>query len=599
MKFSARPHSLRFFTAVLIGLFGLAGAAAFPAQASISPEEEVLKLSKLLKPIPDEQWNEIAGTKVSEMYQVNQGDTLYDISKRLFGDARFWPKIWAMNNGKILNPHQITPGRTIAFMSGTGNSLPSVAIQGLGPNIPGETSGPTQGQAPDPRTSYQSDPVLSKGRSGEWKNLKRQTWENINLTLPPEVDPQGFDSRNKIRFKVNTGFELDAIATSGKIPYIGELSGSRADHPNVSAGDTVFIDSEQGLQIGETYAVTQEPQYLESEGPESEKDGVEESKKREGYSYLVLGKVKILSVKDHQYVGTVIASKYPIPRGSGLMRVPPRIQNLSPVPGPNAVEGRVLMNRSFSGYETAQNKQVIIDRGTRDGVRPGMIFRNYQAKDSITKSELKRSNSLVNADIMIIQSSDEFSSGIVLRSLSPIHEREKVTLMMDVSHLRTRAGGPVGIIDVDKGRNGQNSNELDSLDSDLDEGLRSDEERELKQLEKWEKNPDKSAPSATPSPDASAPPLTEPLPDEKAPSETPPNEASLDLALPELAPELPPAPEDTPKRAEPLEIPKNGSGTKDELDSILDSNTQPSETLPVPAPAPESVPADPSFDPPL
>ena len=98
-------------------------AAAFPAFAStpVNPEQETLEIAKHLKPIPDEQWKNIAGDKISEKYEIAKGDTLYDISKRLFGDSKYWPKIWALNNGKILNPHLILPGHTINFVPGTGN----------------------------------------------------------------------------------------------------------------------------------------------------------------------------------------------------------------------------------------------------------------------------------------------------------------------------------------------------------------------------------------------------------------------------------------------------------------------------------------------
>ena len=97
------------------------------AVTSLTPEQETASIAKTLRPIPDDQWKEIAGARITESYSVTQGDTLSDISKRLFGDAKYWPKVWAINNGAITNPHYIVPGKSVAFLPGTGTSLPPSA----------------------------------------------------------------------------------------------------------------------------------------------------------------------------------------------------------------------------------------------------------------------------------------------------------------------------------------------------------------------------------------------------------------------------------------------------------------------------------------
>ena len=88
------------------------------ASPTESPEEEVHRIARMLKPIGDAEWKEIAGEQIAGKYEIHAGDTLYDVSKRLFGDSRYWPKIWALNNNTILNPHLIRPGNLVAFMPG-------------------------------------------------------------------------------------------------------------------------------------------------------------------------------------------------------------------------------------------------------------------------------------------------------------------------------------------------------------------------------------------------------------------------------------------------------------------------------------------------
>ena len=121
---------------MLLSIFAL---TAIAARAMVT-DSEVLRISKNLKPISDQEWSQIAGPQTSNQYEVGKGDTLYDISKKLFGDPKYWPKIWALNNGQIRNPHIIKPGAKIAFMGGSGTSVPEVRIE----------STTTQTDAPQP-----------------------------------------------------------------------------------------------------------------------------------------------------------------------------------------------------------------------------------------------------------------------------------------------------------------------------------------------------------------------------------------------------------------------------------------------------------------
>lgn len=81
-------------------------------------------------PTSDEQWGAVAQSqKEANTYIVQKGDTLFSISKTLFGDAQFWPKIWAINNQGITNPHDISPGVVIQFYPGSESAPPSLQVQ--------------------------------------------------------------------------------------------------------------------------------------------------------------------------------------------------------------------------------------------------------------------------------------------------------------------------------------------------------------------------------------------------------------------------------------------------------------------------------------
>ena len=80
------------------------------------------------EPTSNESWSSVLEGRPSEAYIVKKGDSLWSISKTLFGDPNFWPKLWSLNKKGILNPHFITPGKKVIFYAGNGSDIPSLAL---------------------------------------------------------------------------------------------------------------------------------------------------------------------------------------------------------------------------------------------------------------------------------------------------------------------------------------------------------------------------------------------------------------------------------------------------------------------------------------
>lgn len=544
-----RPLSKRLRCNWLAGTSVFAvGATSALALANLTPEQEALKLSKILKPIPDEQWAEIAGTHATESYSIVNGDNLFDISKRLFGDGKYWPKVWALNNGTILNPHMILPGNSVQFSPGSAESLPQVAIaeNGAAPAADGSDAVPTATDAGDVSAIIPA----RKKRSQQWRRLPPQGWENVPVKAPPTVDAHGFDRRSKLNFARPTAIDLPAIAASEKLPILGQVVGSRAESSHMRLGDSVYIRADEELQVGETYAVTQAPAVLKSRKSD-----------RVGYSYLILGKVQILGVRDNLFIGNVVAGRDLIFRGASLIKLPGKAKHQDPIPGPSSLEGVLMMDHNLSTYTTAQFKTAFVDRGADDGVQPGMVFRAYQYYDPSNDKKVTSSNFIIDADLIVLQTSARFSYVLVLNSLSMITENATVILLTDVSDLMHNKGfreklGPQDLKD----------RELDELDKlDPGGGLGKEEERELRQLERWKGNgpvppaagsetlpppPGPEGEILPPPPGSGAevlppPPETTPPPPDAALPPPPPAQASdaiLDLAPPTDSTPPPPPP---------------------------------------------------------
>lgn len=100
-----------------------------PDEPDYSLENQFNSLYKRFnaQPTSDETWSK-ASQQVPNVYVVQRRDTLYSISKILFGDSQFWPKIWAINNQGITNPHIIAPGLNVNFYPGTSTQAPSISV---------------------------------------------------------------------------------------------------------------------------------------------------------------------------------------------------------------------------------------------------------------------------------------------------------------------------------------------------------------------------------------------------------------------------------------------------------------------------------------
>jgi len=564
------------------GVLSTVSFGAIPPRPVGVPEKESLALSKILKPIPDDVWEKIATTEKVPSYSISKGDTLFDISKKLFGEPKYWPKIWSYNNNSITNPHQIRPGVLLAFSGGTGTSLPSLTATtpltlvqtARGQVAPVDALPSFEGMTPQ-------EILAAKKRipPTEWKSFPRQRWETFgSRPLPTEIDPLGFDTRNKIYFKPVKDYEVEATVTSEMIEPLGKIVSSTAEGSHLSLNQTVFMDSvANGLQVGETYAISQEPTVLRGSGEWG----------RVGYSYRLLGQVKILGVRDGVFVGKVRAGRHTIRRGDFLMPLPPRAKIQEPIPGPAQVEGLLFLDHEFSTYATSQTKLVFVDRGMDDGVQAGMIFRVYQHQDAHQGQKITESDFIIQGDLQVVQVSPRFCAAVVMRAASTIEEGSRVVLLTDVSTLKR--GTTVRELKVKDAAQESDINEIEKLDRSNDMGRQ--EELELKQLERWKGNPAEDI-----APPADIPP-SEALPagDLPAPSdELPPPGDELPPPSDELPPpadgELPPASDlpPAPPAESPSELPPPPSGG-----DSLPSNLPPASETP---PEPPAEPPPPEGD---
>ncbi|MBC7465311.1 MAG: LysM peptidoglycan-binding domain-containing protein [Bdellovibrio sp.] len=161
------------------------------------------------QPTSVEAWGAVLNNRPSQVYVVQKGDTLWSISKTLFGDPLFWPKIWALNRMGIVNPHFITPGLQVMFYAGGEDTVPSLAL-GAKSDKSSETSKVESSESADEQSSLTSlDGGIRAGVIPDSLPLSR----NDNYFLPPKS--MQVDLQNDV--EVNDAIGNDILLTNEPI----------------------------------------------------------------------------------------------------------------------------------------------------------------------------------------------------------------------------------------------------------------------------------------------------------------------------------------------------------------------------------------------
>ncbi len=421
--------------------------------------------------VSDEDWMRIAESQLDQTYTIAKGDTLYDISKKLFGDANYWPKIWAINGRKIPNPHLIYPSNTLVFSPGGPDSLPSLEVR---ESLAADSS---QADAAATGDAMSDSPVRRarprKLRSQEWRDLPPQPWEEVQVSLPETVDDQGFDLSTRYLFPPTRGMELPWWSASDPIDSLGTITGSRDENKFLTTGDWIYVrDNGRDLPTDTTFVITTAPSVLKASffG-------------RKGYAYPILGKVRIVGKKNGLWIGRIESARASIERDSCFL-IPDvaRVDVPAPVAAPEPIEATFIVERGSEVAFSSQHKIAFIDRGTNDGLTPGMVLRSYQSRDPYDGRRLTRADVIVAGDVQVLQASERFSTVLVIRSPGQIIDHgTRLTALTDVADLEKQKVNLARDVDAPE----ESTNETDGVPAPSEEGAAPDAEAEndLDQLE--------------------------------------------------------------------------------------------------------------------
>ena len=258
--------------------------------------------------VSPEEWQGAVSNRPSDTYTIQKNDTLWDISRVVFNDPHFWPKLWSVNPN-INNPHLIQPNDILGFMHGTENSPPAFTVIK-------QKNGFKANPAP---------PKLPPELLKKIKNIKIPPVKKIQPVLNelPSSLPfinlmQSNDPTAPILHKPSEGYKIDAISnltsyvSDSKIDSDGEIiSTKRYGQYSFNYGERVILKMKGNIESGQTLRVIKNlgrlsPSTLGVRGPF-------------GHEISIQGEVKVIDKVPRSfnlYEAEVISSFKPISIGA-------------------------------------------------------------------------------------------------------------------------------------------------------------------------------------------------------------------------------------------------------------------------------------------
>jgi len=281
-----------------------------------------------------------------ERYTIKSGDTLWAISRLYLKSPWRWPELWGMNMAEIKNPHRIYPGQVLVLERK--NGLARLRLEGERAS----TEPPTVHVSPRTRYEMLSDSALPTLRSSIIEAF---------LAEPIVVDEAGLKSAARIV----SALENRVLITRGDRVYARGPEGSpllddqgRDQQFRIFREATPLKDPTTGEVLG------YEAQYV-GKATLARSEGSTEVENRDGSKSTAIVPATI----------DITASKEEMRVGDRLLPEPPRqLQTYTPHAPSGKVEGRIVSVYGSAVVNAAQNQVVAINRGTADGMEPGIVL---------------------------------------------------------------------------------------------------------------------------------------------------------------------------------------------------------------------------------
>jgi hypothetical protein len=405
------------------------------------------------EPTSEEAWQKVTEALSDKSYTVQKGDTLWEISKVLFADPYFWPKIWALNKDIIFNPHSISPGDVLIFDLGTIERPPSVTIirEGKAVESTGETplAEESEGNPASDKTSieaYKSQVVNEDGSLLDEEGfvspikqfMKKSFPKAKTVQLPPANTlpelPPATRRRNPIRLPDSLPVWIGRPDLQRLIKI--EITSPERSIPNITQQLKCWVDSEGLKSIGTISEVegnmhaAHEGQYLFVKSDSLNIGGIYsvvktmESQAERGINiYEKEGDIQIIeksSSEEPVYRAQVLSAFSPILKGSQIVSFVASDFIVNQQEPLSQVRAKVASGFCHEGRRIFGDGEILFLKALNSTFRVGQhlpIYRNEQIRNP--ESKVNQSPRLIGS-VQVLRVSGEWATATVVSAIEEI-----------------------------------------------------------------------------------------------------------------------------------------------------------------------------------
>jgi LysM repeat protein len=398
--------------------------AAPAGDAAKEPPSEVR--GQLAMPSPEVETSPDGETQV---YTVQKGDTLWDLSQKFLASPWYWPKIWSLN-AYIENPHWIYPGNKIKVTQGKGGAPAQVEVQDGMPSA-AEGAASADDATPIPKSDEVPDfAVMSSGpKETEASRRSVSVAGRLSFVPPPALSVRA-----------------SGLVTPDELKRAGLIDASFEEKQMLATYDQAYIrfTTDVPANVGEKLLIFRPDEGVTINDPVTHRKLAERTK--------TVGEVTVLAVNGKSATVQVGRVWDEIERGDRVRPWTDQSKRIAPRPNRTALEGVIISGVNPTLTTFGEANEVFINKGSKDGVEEGNTFSVVRKGDglgttgagfvSYTGGAAGASAKKVNLPdevvglLIVVDVKDRISTAVVVKSIRELEAGERVAMRS-----ATTAGG--------------------------------------------------------------------------------------------------------------------------------------------------------------
>lgn len=328
------------------------------------------------------------GNETPDVYTIQVGDTLWDISQKFLGNPYNWPRLWSINE-YITNPHWIYPGNRIVFVPGTILDPPGMSLE------TGE---------------YNHDGFVTRDVIFEEGIMECGLIQRFDYNV------------------ASTVYRAPGYLEDGrKLETLGSVYKAQTGHEYLGERQIVYLDLDDAnfAECGDIVSIVRK---------EQKKVKHPEGGMKFGSMFRIVAEARILHLRDNIAMASIRQSYFEVQRGDVVTtRVPVSVEMEVDKPK-GSLEGYIVARLGTSESTIAAVQEtVFLDRGKADGVRVGNSFWVIEQRDELIdmdKEDTKLPPNIIGR-LVVVRVGENSSTAVVVNAANYIEVGQRVTMRLE------------------------------------------------------------------------------------------------------------------------------------------------------------------------